>query len=89
MRAQVSDFEDKAVTIKEAASLAKRSTSWVRTHRDFGPLVPAVAEGRQGVTLASLNLLLAQVAQRRRKPSSAPCLWLIVDNTDVGKASTH
>lgn len=75
--------QQRAITIREAATLARRSVSWVRTHREFGPLVPAMVNGRQAVTLASLNLLIALEAQSQRKPSikPGPRIHLVIDNT--------
>lgn len=80
-----------AVTIAEAAAMAGRSTSWIRTQRDFGPLDAVDIDGRQGVTVTSLRVLIAEqnirqalMKQRRKatnKPRPAPILRLVIDNT--------
>ncbi len=64
--------------IAEAAAIAGRSVSWIRTHRTFGPLTPAVLNGRQAVTASSLKAL---VAIRPAKRHGKPKLRLVVDNT--------
>lgn len=71
-----------AVTVNEAARVAGRSVSWIRAKRNFGPLEPAIVEGRQGVTLESLAELVEQCRQHRRaKTRRHTKLRLVVDNT--------
>jgi hypothetical protein len=71
------------VTVAEAAERAGRSIAWVRMYRRFGPLEPAELNGRQAVTLPSLDAFVAElqgeaIARRQRR---RPKLRLVVDNT--------
>jgi hypothetical protein len=88
MPASISDMNNyrppvKALSIHEAAAVAGRSASWIRTLRTFGPLVPALLpDGRQAVTEESLQALLAARKQKprvRRRPKR-PHLRLVVNN---------
>ncbi|TCM54942.1 hypothetical protein C8J36_104134 [Rhizobium sp. PP-F2F-G48] len=66
------------VDVATAAEIAGRSVSWIRTHLNFGPLERADVNGRQGVTVASLRLLIEHQRSRRRVRRK---LVLVVDNT--------
>jgi hypothetical protein len=72
-----------ALSIPEAAAVAGKSASWIRTLRTFGPLVPAILpDGRQAVTEESLQTLLAARKQKpriRRQPKR-PHLRLVINN---------
>jgi hypothetical protein len=59
---------DESVLLPEAARIAGRSMTWVRTYRNCGPLVPSEIDGRQAVTLDSLLALMARHAPKRAKP---------------------
>lgn len=65
----VDEIGDDAIGIPEAAMIAARSTSWVRTHRAFGPLVPMLKGGRHAVSRTSLMAMLAD----RRAAEAARC----------------
>jgi hypothetical protein len=64
-----------AYLVKDAAALVGRSLTWIRQQRRFGPLVPAEIDGRQAVTAASLEALIARLAPPHMQ------LRLVVDNT--------
>lgn len=72
----------RAVTIAEAAEIAGRSVSWVRSHRTFGPLAPCEIDGRQAVSLESLSRFLRERASAKAPKTTAPHLRLVVDNTN-------
>ncbi|SFZ86677.1 hypothetical protein SAMN02983003_3871 [Devosia enhydra] len=65
---------DAAILLKDAARIAGRSVTWIRDHRQFGPLVPTEINGRQAITAESLYALLRE---KRKRPS----IYLAVDNT--------
>lgn len=59
------------LSLRQAAAIASKSVSWVRTHRSFGPLLPAELNGRQAVEAASLFCMLerrAPAKRARRRP---------------------
>lgn len=56
----ISSAPDQIVTIAEAAVIAGKSRSWVRTYRLSGPLMPAEINGVHAVTLSSLTRFLRQ-----------------------------
>lgn len=81
---------DQIVTVAEAAAIAGKSRSWVRTYRLSGPLIPAEINGVHAVTLSSLTRFLRQrneeklrrEKKKQAKGSSRPAhLRLVVDNT--------
>lgn len=72
---------DRAVTIAEAAEIAGRSVSWVRSHRTFGPLAPREIDGLQAVSLESLSRFLRELASANATQTAATHLRLVVDNT--------
>tara|TARA_R100000365_G_scaffold3263_1_gene10426 strand:+ start:3436 stop:3693 length:258 start_codon:yes stop_codon:yes gene_type:complete len=77
---------DRAVTIAEAAEIAGRSVSWVRSHRTFGPLLPLEVDGRQAVSLESLSRFLRELASAAQASNKATThLRLVVDNTKSTK----
>ena len=88
MSARISDMNRsrpavRALSIPEAAAVAGRSASWIRTLRTFGPLVPAVLpDGRQAVTEDSLSALLAARQQKQpiRRRRKRPYLRLVINN---------
>lgn len=63
-----------ALTISEAAAMAGRSQSWVRSYREFGPLEPMEVNGRQAVSLASLVQFLGERRAASRKREEAQML---------------
>jgi hypothetical protein len=68
--------------LAEAALVAGRSISWIRSHRRFGPLVPAMIGGRQAVTAASLHMLIqSKPTKARDRTGRTSHLRLIIDNT--------
>jgi hypothetical protein len=68
--------------IAEAAMIARRSQSWVRNHRRFGPLVATVIDQQQAVTAASLHDFLVSIEkQKANRKRAADHLRLVVDNT--------
>lgn len=71
------DEDDQILTIAEAARWSGRSEAWVRCYRSSGPLEAADIDGRQGVTLSSLQ----DFCRRRPRLRRRPVLRLVVDNT--------
>lgn len=67
------------VTIADAARMAGRSVGWVRTRRQSGPLVAGEIDGKQAVTLWSLQRLLHEIEMRDRP--RVRHLYVAVDNT--------
>jgi hypothetical protein len=76
----VHDTKPPIVTIAEAAKIAGKSTSWVRSYRSCGPLEPGEVDGRHGVSLQSL-LAFLRFRDARRPPKAPPHLRLVIDNT--------
>lgn len=74
---------DDLITIADAARLSGRSQSWLRTRRQSGPLVAAEINGKQAVTLRSLQRLLHEIEMRDRP--GVRHLRLVVDNTKSAK----
>ncbi|MEQ8445536.1 MAG: hypothetical protein RIB57_06585 [Pelagibacterium sp.] len=77
----VEPTEDRAVTIAEAAKIAGRSTSWIRSNRNFGPLIPMELDGRHAVSLDSLKRLLNKQAREKLAVRTGSHLRLVIDNT--------
>lgn len=85
MKSRNAELPTAIVTVAEAAERAGRSIAWVRMYRRFGPLEPAELNGRQAVTLLSLDAFVAELQAeawaRSKRRRQRPKLRLVVDNT--------